>query len=533
MTDSFSVSFRRIIIGSVFTTFILFIFATLYGVKRLHGLDLKPTNEYDSNSTIPKGAAMKTINKYQYTDFDSYLSLVNISTSLVIVRRTEFRVGDEITVDIVLYNGRGERATVGGDMLRVWLRETTLKASVAGYVIDHGNGSYTGVVKAMWAGKPELMFAIGNTKEHIGIFMNVVQKYGVIEFLRAGFTNQNLTENTMCSVIPNIPNVKEYCNFTTLNFNMSFFCGKPKSLECEDWTVYERTGNHSCSKEHKAFFRSYRYLKKKVTFLKVSNKLSYARHPNVSCRNVNSTVTWHTHVPTGYFYSGQWKSLICKSLLQRRYIPYQRCLRNRPVLMTGDSTTRNWFKPLARLLRLSITDGRQEIKDKAWHKFGEAIKTSKGLYLYWAPHEIPFYSLEQNKDNFRSVASRIDALPSNKSPIVIMHWFGHLTRTTPQQYRDHVRSAKEAVLRLLKRSPNSDIFIKGPHSFTYNIFLEPFDYLSRVCKQILYEEFRDLQDKVYFIDQWDATVGNGNVDIHPTLPFFNEMMLNFVFSFIC
>ncbi|XP_069128396.1 NXPE family member 3-like [Argopecten irradians] len=485
---------------------------------------------YETKSTIPNWS-LERVNEYrQFTDLD-ILSLVNMSTSVVNVRKTEFRVGDEIIVDIVLYNGRGERATVGGDMLRVWLREITLKASVAGYVIDHGNGSYTGIVKAMWAGNPELMFAIGNTKEHIGIYMNVVQKYGVITFLKAGFKNKNLTENTLCSVVPNIPDVTLYCNFTAHNFNMSFFCGKPKILTCADWSVYERTDIHSCNKKHDLIFRRYRYMKKSITFVDVSKRIVTARHPQVSCRDITRTVTWHTTNPTGYFYNGQWQSLICKSIIQWEYTHYLKCLKNHPVLMTGDSTTRNWFVPLARLLRLNITDGRLEIKDKALHTFAEA--TTEGLYLSWAPHEIPFYSLEQNKDNFRSVASRIDALPSNKSAIVILHWFGHLTRTTPQQYRDHVRSAKEAVLRLLERSPNSDIFIKGPHSFTYDIFLEPFDYISEVYKQILYEEFRDLHHSVYFIDQWDATVGNENVNIHPEYPFFNEMMLNFVFSHIC
>ncbi|XP_069104480.1 NXPE family member 3-like isoform X2 [Argopecten irradians] len=527
-----SVSLRWILMGSVLTTSIWFTFLAMYRTKRFFQPRHRNLYEYDSFSTIPKTSLERMHEYLQYTDFEDYLLLANIYTSEASVKKTEFKVGDEIKVDIVLYNGRGERATVGGDMLRIWLRERSLRASVAGYVIDHGNGSYTGIVKAMWTGCPELMFAIGNTKEHIGIFMNIVQKYGVIEFLQAGFRKNNVTVYKLCSVIPNIPDVKEYCNFTAQNFNMSFFCSKAKDFTCEDWIFYSRSGYRPCKREHESFFR---YLKKRVTVLNVlkTNKTGSVRSPEISCRDVSSVVTWHTTNPTGYFLHGRWQSSICKSSLTRYYNTYLECLKDRLVLMTGDSTTRNWFVPLAGLLRLKVMNGEHEIKDKAWQKFAEAVNSSLGVHLYWTPHEIPFYSHEQHKDNLRSIASRIDELPSNASAIVILHWFGHLTRTTPQQYREHVRSAKEGVLRLLKRSPRSAIFIKGPHSFTHSFFVEPFDYLSRVYRQILYEELMDLQHRVYLIDQWDATVGNENLDIHPTFPSFNEMMLNFVFSFIC
>ncbi|XP_069128395.1 NXPE family member 3-like [Argopecten irradians] len=505
-------------------------------IHALYQLRTRVVNsKYGSNLTIPNRALERINDFLQYTDFDNYPSLVNISTSLVSVRRTKFRVGDEIIVDIVLYNGRGERATVGGDMLRVWLRETTLKASVAGYVIDHGNGSYTGFVKAIWAGNPELMFSIGNIKEHIGIYVNVVKRYGVLEFQRAVFKRHNVNETTSCSVVPNIPDVQKYCNFTSKNFNLPYFCGKPESLNCEDWFIYEGSGIYACNQKHESFFRNYRNLKKTVAVLNILERVDSTQHLQDSCRDVSSRITWHTTNPTGYFYNGLWQSSICKSRIQWEYKHYRKCLRNRPVLLTGDSTTRNWFTPLAQLLRLKIMIEQSQIHNlrRKWHTFSKAVNANSGISLYWSPHEFPFYSNEQQTEYMRSVASRIDELPSNKSSIVILHWFAHLTRTTPKRYRDHIRSSKKAVLRLLERSPNSDIFIKGPHSFTYEKFLEPFDYVSGVYKQILYEEFRDSHDKVYFIDQWDATVGNENENVHPTFPFFNEMMLNFLFSFIC
>lgn len=219
-------------------------------------LYLKDKCEFDVRRTLSQRALDRLVTYKTYTDFKDLMSLANITTSIFNIRnnKSDVRIGDVITIDIVLYNGRRKRSTRGGDMLRVWLREHSLKASVSGYVIDHDNGSYTGVVKAMWAGNPELMFSIGNTKEHVGIYMNMVHKYGLTTFLRAGFKKHNVTESSLCSVVPNIPNVTAYCNFTAQNYNFSFFCGKPKTLGCVDWVVYDRSNTHPWNEKQKSLF---------------------------------------------------------------------------------------------------------------------------------------------------------------------------------------------------------------------------------------------------------------------------------------
>ncbi|XP_060063209.1 NXPE family member 3-like [Ylistrum balloti] len=474
------------------------------------------------------------INTYmEFKDYKDFHSLVNISNSVITVRSSNVSIGDDIIVDIVLYNGRGERSKMGGDILRVWLREPSVKASVSGHVTDHGDGSYTGVVKAMWAGKPEVMFSIANTKEHVGIFMNIVHKYGLIMFLKAGFRKGNRTETTLCSVLPNIPHVIEYCNFTAQIYNMSFFCGKPFTMSCEDWIVYERALQYPCSEKHQLLFSKYKYFKKRVSRVTVLSNSGARQEPMVSCSDIKSEVTWQISTPAGYFYNGKWRSLLCKTLMPWKRESYAKCLKDRPLLMTGDSTIRNWFQRIAELLKLTILVGKKEVTDKAWQKFSEAGNRTESLELYWAPHGIPFFSYEQNKKNLRSAASRIDDLPGNKSVILVLHWFSHVARTNPQNYRELLRSAKQAIIRLLKRSPNSRVLIKGPHAFTYFMFLGPIDYLGMLYKQILYEEFKDLQRKVYYIDQWDATIGNENINNHPEYPSYNPMMINLLFSFIC
>ncbi|XP_069120350.1 NXPE family member 3-like isoform X2 [Argopecten irradians] len=484
---------------------------------------------------MPALGALRPVKSYlEITDFTDFLSLVNISTSFIRIRKSVVKLGEDVIVDIILYNGRNEPLTRGGDVLRLWLREPSHKASVSGHVIDHGDGSYTGIVKAMWAGNPEVMFSIANTKEHIGIFMNIVHKYGLITFLKAGFGKENVTESTLCSIVPRIPGVSEYCDFTAQNYDMSFFCGKPTNMSCEDWIVYERTiDEHPCNKDQLSLFLHYKYFQKNISTVKVLPDPGTVLDTERPCFGLNSDVTWKPRHPTGYYFNGEYRSLVCKASMPWNRTAYARCLRDRPLLMTGDSTIRNWFTKIADLLDLRILVGRKEIKDKAWHKFSEAENASESLALYWTPHGIPFFSYEQNKNNMRSVAFRIDSMPGDKPVILMLHWFSHLARTTPYKYREHVRSAKLAIIRLLKRSPDSRIFIKGPHAYTYFTFLEPIDYMGLLYIQILHEEFQDLQNKVYFIDQWDATVGNENIHNHPAYPPYNIQMISLFFSFIC
>ena len=152
----------------------------------------------------------------------------------------QFRVGDVIKVHIQLRNGRNEPMTSGGDMLRIWMSDKTSRSNFCGYVIDHGNGSYTGVLRALFPGQPVIKVSIAQTKEHIGIYLDYVKKEGIWYFMSAYFGKGKTTDETYCSTIPKFTWVRETCNFTDVNFGMSWYCGRPRNanLTCGDWLAY-------------------------------------------------------------------------------------------------------------------------------------------------------------------------------------------------------------------------------------------------------------------------------------------------------
>lgn len=158
-------------------------------------------------------------------------------------KTTSFELGDIIRLRIILHNGWGERIREGGDVLRVWMEESEVDASSAGYVLDNGDGSYDGVVKALWQGQPEIRVSIACTKHQIAITYRRISKYGIFHYLEAGFRNQTSesTEFTRCSVQPKIKGYSDICNLTSQNYGLEWYCGKPVNLPCSSWTHHTKS----------------------------------------------------------------------------------------------------------------------------------------------------------------------------------------------------------------------------------------------------------------------------------------------------
>ena len=160
--------------------------------------------------------------------------------------RSNYTLGESIKVSIVLHDGLGRPLTSGCDFLRIWAVNPSLKASTAGYIIDNRNGSYTGVIKALWCGQMEIRLSLATTKEHVGVFLNKVSQYGLSVPFWASFSrtinDKEEVECTRCSTIPDIRGSQQICNFTRTNFNMSWYCGKPTNqyLNCEHWKYYDK-----------------------------------------------------------------------------------------------------------------------------------------------------------------------------------------------------------------------------------------------------------------------------------------------------
>ncbi|XP_021376491.1 NXPE family member 2-like isoform X2 [Mizuhopecten yessoensis] len=536
--------FRRLFFSLIF---ILIGLISLVFFIRMKGL----TDYFDSTNTYTETKGKRFASPTQpviqrasvFTnnrEIGNFKSTANISTSRLDLKKKNniYNIGETIKVNIILNNGWGKPILTGGDVLSIWMKQPSTRNSVSGYVVDNGNGSHTGFITPLWNGTSELIVSIANTKEHIDIFTNYLKDHGIFYTIEAIFiehkVNTSKPEHTPCNVEFGLFGNASVCNFTKDNFGMSWYCRSPQRYNCSDWMYFTINKNiNPLSNKSLHLFRTSVHQRTKIDVtIKDNGKFKLPILQN--CMAISKNLTWKKPAPTGYYQKGKWKNLICNTELPRTPKDYFKCLEGRRLLILGDSTNRLWFANLMGFLGLTFTSGRwDEIKDKAWQKYAHAELKSRRISIDWAPHELPFYGTQGSlRYNIRSEGFRLDEIPANSSDIVVLHWYLHIARVSHDIFREHVRNARQAVLRLVKRAPNVDIFIKGPHSLTYVDNLLPYNFIRQKEQQILFEEFSDLLNRVIYLDQWDATVANENVHVHPTVSNTVDM-IHTMLSYIC
>lgn len=210
---------------------------------------------------------------------------------------------------------------------------------------------------------------------------------------------------------------------------------------------------------------------------------------------------------------------------------YFRCLSHRTVIFIGDYTTRDWYYDISHRLKLNVTlANSKDVPDEAWQRHVRAEVPSKGIVFEWMPHEHPFYGKPGSMCiNHKSVTYRLDLIGANIKALILLHWHLHISRCCDHvAFREHVKNAKAAIVRLLKRSPEAIIFIKGPHAHTFRKEREPTDYVKRFIEQVLYKEFINLQNNVIFLENWELSTSMENTEMHGTLEINNIMVHNFM-----
>lgn len=156
------------------------------------------------------------------------------------------------------------------------------------------------------------------------------------------------------------------------------------------------------------------------------------------------------------------------------------------------------------------------------------------MQMEWTAHEHPFSGSPGSPiTNLKSVQHRLDRIGANSTDIVVINWLLHIVRCCDHDaFREHVQKAKVAIVSLLERSPEIQIFIKGTHSHTFVKEYMPLEYIRRFVEQVLYEEFLDLQDKVTYLEGWEITQAMESDNLHPSFAIVDIMVHNLM-AFVC
>ena len=147
------------------------------------------------------------------------------------------------------------------------------------------------------------------------------------------------------------------------------------------------------------------------------------------------------------------------------------------------------------------------------------VKKSSHTTVSNLPHGYPFYVQGRSTSRFTKhpPSFYMDQVPRSGKYIVLIHLYAHFTTLHTHTYGLHVRQAARGVRDLLSRNPSVKVVIRGPHAFLWNMNRLHIlgDYHGERSFRIFRQEFRDLVDRVIFLNVWDMTVANKNENIHP------------------
>ena len=249
----------------------------------------------------------------------------------------------------------------------------------------------------------------------------------------------------------------------------------------------------------------------------------------VSCSTYPREQLWSLQAPTGYFYNNQWHLVHCRG---HDATGTMKCLQNMYLYLTGDSTTGQWYSFFVDGLgckeildqRINPETGRRRI----------CLISSINFTLEYLPHTLPVFRKGANESVINALATYMDNIPKRAKTIFVVHMFAHLLYFHPSVYRSRMRAISASARRLSQRDPKTQVLVKGPHTFVHYNYLSSGmnDFFGYPYRDIIYEEFSGLHDKVVYMDQKDMTTSKSNKDLHPSEEIVRESVYQ-LFSYIC
>ena len=236
-----------------------------------------------------------------------------------------------------------------------------------------------------------------------------------------------------------------------------------------------------------------------------------------------------------------WNSLICKFSQWRNTSKVKQCLRNKKLLLMGDSTTRQWLENLPALVfgNYNLDIGRfAEVSSlpRVSSQFYETMNLTVDFHFH--PHAIS--KLEISPEVLAKIRYELEILDTYPQEdcketlgIVISPW-AHFAQWTRDSFEQRLHKLKEAVDRFHSRCPQVRIVLKGPHIRDHRSpesRLYTSDYLLQRMGVLMREIFR--KTGVWFLDVWDMNASYPSRKVIHMPSFVVQQELSMFLSYIC
>ena len=499
-------------------------------------------NNLNSNGNISSG----TMDYITCNKNSSYISDRKMtSPKYSILRLMKTARENVVQVEITARSGLNTIKSIGGDLFILWAEQVKGDGRVAGHVTDHNNGTYFGHLEIYWTGKTYIQVKLASTLDNFCIRRQYIIRYGDSTFamhkpigIFAVFKQHTSSEMTRCGTQNHMFDYTNVCNFTQLNDDSPWYCGEPKSnLSCTN--IY----NFTAQRLERHSFGSRISQNEIVNGIGLGklNKAMVVAKPHTyttsrtPCRSMPKERSWVYDPPSGFYLNKTWHNLNCNNTVELNPESYRTCLRNKTLVIFGDSTTREYTDYfMTQVLKLPAAN-LKFFKSKIRTYHAPIEFKNFGIHLIYKHHEMPFYANKAPAVGITSGATEIDYLAKSDIPgkdiIVLAHYCAHMQAFPPDLFRFKIQRLASAIKHLLAAKPEAIVFIKGPH-----VFFEDntrFDVrMSENQKSIIFEEFKDLRNEVIYLDIWSITIAHDNENIHPRNQAFTSQIQQFM-TYIC
>lgn len=167
-----------------------------------------------------------------FTHFNQSTSGKN-STVFLVNPKDHYCVGDELVVQIDVYDHMGSRKKYGGDFLRARLFSSDLGASVSGQLQDLKNGSYRARFHLYWAGSAKVSIWLFYPSEGVAALWRARHaSQGVLGF-EGKFEMLGKNAVTKCGFMLDEEEGKEICEYLDHLYEEAFYCYKAPNFTCQ------------------------------------------------------------------------------------------------------------------------------------------------------------------------------------------------------------------------------------------------------------------------------------------------------------
>ncbi|XP_038050441.1 NXPE family member 4-like [Patiria miniata] len=458
-----------------------------------------------------------------------------ITVSLLSPRKDSIKVGDMIHYRITCRHQNGSLLSSGGGVWYAFLSsKSNPKASTAGRVVDHKNGSYSIYAYAGWAGTGTLTVTRALDNDAVDYMNNTIwpaEGRGVWKGIFQAPKGNTASSTCRLTRTGNLTGMCLYPRPNALGKTV-FYCEKPEGVEC-DKLVSTKSDDRQMRRtlvilnREKAALVARTKTHLKVPIVLENPVVNISGPPSASTPVIQGCHT-EQQISDGYWLENKWYSLICENKDWTEKSTLTSCLRNKQLLMYGDSTSRQWFHHTIDLLGEKFAPVPGEF---GFHCFRHYDDIDLSILISFPKQLVGSRAVRLEGVFYEH--DLIDALNDTRcNYILVVSPWAHFSFWSRDSYTERTLLLREALLRFRRRCPDAPIVVKGPHprervrSTVFSV-----DFMTRGIGEINRRVLGDIG--AWYLPTWDinnaAPIGNG---IHmPSFVVHEELKV--FFSYVC